>query len=88
MAIYSDQEDPNHVMWNKQNEMEDNNELKEIIATLDRIIEMQDRMIEKINNMDGKMKMITEEIENISSEKLNNEASVSMVERWSTTGPR
>ena len=68
--------------------MTDKNEYNEIIATLDRIIEMQDRMIEKISNMDGKMKMITEEINNISSEKLNNEASVSMAERWSTTGPR
>ena len=23
MAIYSDQEDPNHIMWNKQNEKEE-----------------------------------------------------------------
>jgi predicted transcriptional regulator len=48
--------------------MTDKNEYNEIIATLDRIIEMQDRMIEKISNMDGKMKMITEEINNISSD--------------------
>jgi hypothetical protein len=53
-------------------------ELDTIIATLDRIIAMQDRMIEKI-----------EEINNILSEnKLNDDAVVSMVERWDTTGPR
>jgi len=46
-----------------------NNEYEEIISTLDRIIAMQDRIIEKISNMDGKMKMITEEINNISSER-------------------
>jgi predicted transcriptional regulator len=50
-----------------------NNEYQEIIATLDRIIAMQDRIIDKISNMDGKMKMITEEIENIPSEKLNDD---------------
>jgi len=55
-----------------------NNEYDEIIATLDRIIAMQDRIIEKISNMDGKMKMITEEINNISSERINNEAVDSM----------
>ena len=27
MAIYSDQEDPNHIMWNKQNEMADDKQL-------------------------------------------------------------
>jgi uncharacterized coiled-coil protein SlyX len=78
MAIYSDQEDPNHVMWNKQNEMEDNNELKEIIATLDRIIAMQDRMIEKLNGVNNTMNELNEYI----SSKNN------MVERWDTTGPR
>jgi uncharacterized coiled-coil protein SlyX len=51
---------------------------EEIIATLDRIIAMQDKMIEKISNMDGKMKMITEEINNISSEKLYDDAVKSM----------
>jgi len=51
------------------------NEYDNIIATLDRIIAMQDRMIEKI-----------EEINNILSEnKLNDDAVVSMVERWDTT---
>jgi predicted transcriptional regulator len=66
-----------------------NNEYNEIIATLDRIIAMmQDRMIEKISNMDGKMKMITEEINNISSEKLYDDAVKSMNEKWDTTGPR
>jgi predicted transcriptional regulator len=68
--------------------MTDKNEYNEIIATLDRIIEMQDKMIEKINNIDGKMKMITEEINNISSEKLNDDAVTSMREKWDTTGPR
>jgi predicted transcriptional regulator len=68
--------------------MTDKNEYNEIIATLDRIIVMQDKMIEKISNMDGKMKMITEEINNISSEKLNGDAVTSMREKWDTTGPR
>ena len=27
MAIYKDEEDPNHVMWNKQNEMEQKSEI-------------------------------------------------------------
>ena len=27
MAIYSDQEDPNHIMWNKQNEKEEVNQI-------------------------------------------------------------
>jgi flagellin-specific chaperone FliS len=62
-----------------------NNEYQEIIETLDRIIAMQDRMIEKTNEMIGKMDNMIDEI---SSNKLNNEASVSMAERWSTTGPR
>jgi hypothetical protein len=54
------------------------NEYDNIIATLDRIIAMQDRMIEKI-----------EEINNILSEnKLNDDAVVSMREKWDTTGPR
>jgi len=48
------------------------NEYDNIIATLDRIIAMQDRMIEKI-----------EEINNILSEnKLNDDAVVSMKEKW------
>jgi predicted transcriptional regulator len=68
--------------------MTDKNEYDEIIASLDRIIAMQDRMIEKISNMDGKMKMITEEINNMSSEKLYDDAVKSMNEKWDTTGPR
>ena len=31
MAIYSDQEDPNHIMWNKQNEMADDKQLAVVI---------------------------------------------------------
>ena len=62
-----------------------NNEYQEIIETLDRIIAMQDRMIEKTNEMIRKMDNMIDEI---SSNKLNNEASVSMAERWDTTGPR
>jgi hypothetical protein len=62
-----------------------NNEYDEIMASLDRIIAMQDRMIERMNGMIG---TIDNMIDEISSNKLNNEASVSMVERWSTTGPR
>ena len=62
-----------------------NNEYDEIIASLDRIIAMQDRMIEK---MDGMIGTIDNMIDEISSNKLNNEASVSMAERWNTTGPR
>ena len=40
-----------------------------------------DGMIEKINEM-------TSEIENISSEKLIDDAVRSMNEKWDTTGPR
>jgi conjugal transfer/entry exclusion protein len=61
----------------------DNNTYNEIIASLDRIIAMQDGMIEKMNEMEGKMNNMIDEI---SSEKINNDAVVSMREKW--TGMR
>ena len=50
-------------------------ETQEIIATLDTIIAMQYRMMERIEGMEKKM---DEMIDEISSEKLNNEAVASM----------
>ena len=60
-------------------------EYDEIIATLDRIIAMQDRMIERINGMNG---MIDNMMNEISSNKLIDDAGTSMNEKWDTTGPR
>lgn len=61
-------------------------EHEEIIATMDRIIEMQDRIIEKINGMTGK---IDNMIDEISSEKLIDDARASMNEKYKTyDGPR
>ena len=70
--------------------MTDKNEYEEIIASLDRIIAMQDRMVEKISNMDGKIKMITQEINNLPSKKMSDGCVASMKENkvWNTTGPR
>jgi len=62
-----------------------NNEYQEIIATLDRIIEMQGRIIEK---MDGMVEVMDNMLDGISSANINNDAVTSMVERWDTTGPR
>ena len=50
-------------------------ETQEIIATLDRIIAMQDEMIKRMREMEEKMDGMIDEI---SSEKLNNEAVASM----------
>jgi hypothetical protein len=58
----------------------------EIIATLDRIIAMQDRMIERINGMNG---MIDNMMNEISSNKLIDDAVTSMNEKFKTyDGPR
>ena len=64
------------------------NEYNEIIATLDRILEMQERMIGRLDGMIEKINEMTSEIENISSEKLIDDAVRSMNEKWDTTGPR
>ena len=67
--------------------MEDNNEYKEIIATLDRIIAMQDRMIEKLNGVNNTMNELNEYIP---SKKMSDGCVASMKENkvWNTTGPR
>ena len=53
----------------------DNNTYDNIIATLDRIIAMQDRMIEKMNGIIDTMREMND---NISSERINDDAVTSM----------
>jgi len=65
--------------------MENNNTYDNIIETLDRIIAMQDKMIKKLNEVNDMMKEMNN---NISSEKLYDDAVRSMNEKWDTTGPR
>jgi uncharacterized coiled-coil protein SlyX len=61
-------------------------EQEEIIATLDRIIAIQDRIIERMNGMIG---TIDNMIDEISSNKLNNDAVTSMRDKFKTyDGPR
>ena len=61
------------------------NEINELNEVITGMIVAMDRMIARMDDMEEKMNEIMTGIESISSEKLNNEASVSMAERWSTT---
>jgi hypothetical protein len=64
------------------------NEVQELNEVMGGMMNAMDRIIAGMEKMEKMLDEIITEIDSISSEKLNNEASVSMVERWSTTGPR